>query len=51
MRVRFQERVKELFDVEAPNLWNAIKNGILKACERVYKKKKVMVMHGGEMRR
>ena len=40
IKARFQERVKELVDVDAPNIWNAFKNGILKACDEVGGKKK-----------
>ena len=39
-KTRFQERVKELFDVDAPNLWNTFKNSILQACDEVCGKKK-----------
>ena len=46
MRVRFQERVKKLVDVEAPNIGNAFKNGILKACEEMCARKKGKRNHG-----
>ena len=29
IKTRFQERVKELVDVDAPNLWNTFKNSML----------------------
>ena len=37
MKARFQERVKELVDVDAPNQWNTFKNGtgMLQACDEV----------------
>ena len=39
MKARFQESVAELVNVEASNIWNAFKNGILKACDEVCGKK------------
>ena len=35
MKTRFQERVKELVDVDAPNLWNTFKNIMLQVCDEV----------------
>ena len=40
MRAGFQERVKELVDVDVPNVWNAFQNGILKAFDEVCGNKK-----------
>ena len=40
MKTGFQERVKELFDVDAPNLWNIFKNRMLQACDEACEKKK-----------
>ena len=31
MKARFQGGVKKLVDVDAPNVWNAFKDGILKS--------------------
>ena len=46
MRARFQERVTELVDVDAPNIWNAFKNGILKTSDEECGKKKGRRNHG-----
>ena len=35
MKTKFQERVRESFDVDAPNLWNTFKNSMLQACDEV----------------
>ena len=43
IKARFQERFKELVNVDAPNLWNTFKNDMLQACDGVCGKKK-----GGE---
>ena len=40
IKTRFQKRVKELVDVDAPNLWNTFKNSMLQACDKVCGKKK-----------
>ena len=40
MKARFQERVKESIDVDAPDIWNDFKNKILKACDEACSKKK-----------
>ena len=40
MKTKFQERVRELVDVDAPNLWNTFKNSMLQACDEVCGKKK-----------
>ena len=50
MKARFQERVKELVNVDAPNLWNTIKNGMLQACDEVCRKKKSKRNHGNMWR-
>ena len=46
MKTRFQERVMELVDVDAPNLWNTFKNSMLQACDEVCGKKKGRKNHG-----
>ena len=54
MKTKFQERVKELVDVDAPNLWNTFKNSMLQACDEVLERRKVektMGIHGGGMKR
>ena len=54
MKTRIQERVKELVDVDVPNLSNTFKNNMLQACDEVCGKKKgrkTMVIHGDEMKR
>ena len=40
MKTRIQERVKELINVDAHNLWNTFKNSMLQACDEVCGKKK-----------
>ena len=35
IRKRFEEKVTELVDVGAPNLWGHFKDGVLKACDEV----------------
>lgn len=39
-RVRFEERVGELVNMDAPDLWKCFKEGLLKACDEVCGKKK-----------
>ena len=40
IKKQFQEKVIELVDVGAPNLWGHIKDGVLKACdEKCWKKR------------
>ena len=39
-RVRFEKRVKELVSTDAPDFWKTLKDGVLKACDEVYGKKK-----------
>ena len=39
-RVRFEKRVKELVNTDAPDLWKTFKDGVLKACDKVCEKKK-----------
>ena len=53
MKTRFQERVRELVDVDVPNLWNTFKNSMLQACDEVCGKKveKTMGIHGGVTKR
>ena len=46
MKTGFQERVKELVDVDAPNLWNTFKNRMLQACDEACGKKKGRRNHG-----
>ena len=38
-RVKFEKRVKELVSTNAPDLWKAFKDGVLKVCDEVCKKK------------
>ena len=38
--MRFEKRVKELVSTDAPDLCNAFKNGVLKACDEMCGKKK-----------
>ena len=38
-RVRFEKRVKELVNTDAPDLWKTFKNGVLKVCDEVAGKK------------
>jgi len=35
MRKRFEERVEELVNFEAPDMWDSYKNGVVKACDEV----------------
>ena len=46
MKTKLQERVKELVDVDALNLWNTFKNNMLQACDEVCGKKKGRKNHG-----
>ena len=46
IKTRFQERVKELVDVDTPNLWNTFKNIMLQARDEVCGKKKGSRSHG-----
>ena len=39
-RVRFEKRVKELVNADAPDLWKTFKDGVLKACDELCGKKK-----------
>ena len=39
-RARFEGRVGELVSADAPDLWKCFKEGVLKACDEVYRKKK-----------
>ena len=39
-RARFEEIVRELVSVDAPDLWKCFKEGVLKACNEVCGKKK-----------
>ena len=45
-KTKFQERVRELVDVDAPNLWNTFKYSMLQACDEVHRKKKGRKNHG-----
>ena len=40
LKTRFQERIKELVDVDAPNLWNTFRNSMLEACDEVCENRK-----------
>ena len=46
MKTKFQERVRELVDVDAPNLRNTFKNSMLQAYDEVCEKKKDRKKHG-----
>ena len=46
IKTKFQEKVKKLVDVDAPNLWNTFKNSMLQACDEVCGKKKGRKNHG-----
>ena len=46
IKAKFQERLKKLVDVDAPNLWNTFKSGMLQACDLVREKKKDRRKHG-----
>ena len=39
MRVRFEKMVEELTNVEAPDMWSSLKDGVLKACDALCRKK------------
>ena len=49
IKTKFQERVKELVDVDARNLWNTFKNGMLQACDEVFGRKKGRRNHGNRL--
>ena len=36
-RVRFEKRVKELVSTDAPDLWKTFRDGVLKACDKLWK--------------
>ena len=38
--MRFEKRVKELVNADAPDLWTTFKGGVLKACDELCGKKK-----------
>ena len=42
----FKQRVRELVDMEAPDLWKSFKEGVLKACDELCGKK-TLRRHGG----
>ena len=46
MKTRFQERVKELVDVDAPNLWNFLKIVCCKLVMKHVERRKVEINHG-----
>ena len=46
MKARFQKRVKELVDIDEPNLWNTFKNNTLHACNEECGKKTGRRNHG-----
>ena len=46
IQTKFQKSVKELVDVDAPNLWDTFKNSTLQACDEVCGKKKGRRNHG-----
>ena len=47
MKARFQKRVK---NIDAPDIWNDFRNGVLKACDEVCGKKKGRRNHGDTWR-
>jgi len=52
--VNFEERTRELIDVDARNLWKSFKDGLLQACDEVMGRKEeetIRGIHGGGMRR
>ena len=46
MRARFQERVKELVDINAPNIWNAFKKIFYRFVMKYVCRKKSRKKHG-----
>ena len=46
MKTKFQERVRKLIDVDAPNLCNTFKNSMMQACDKVCGKKNGRRIHG-----
>ena len=50
IRKRFEEKVTELVDVEAPNLWRHFKDGVLMACDEVCGKKRGSISKGDTWR-
>ena len=54
IKARFQKRVKELADVDVPDIQNYLKSGILNLVMKYVKRKKIvetMGIHDGEMKR
>ena len=49
-KTRFQERDKELVDIDTLNLWNILKNSMLQACDEACGKKKGIRNHGHTLR-
>ena len=45
IRKRFKKKLTELADLGAPNSWRHFKDGVSKACDEVYRKKR-----GGEVK-
>ena len=39
-RVRFEKRVKELVNTDAPNLWKTFKDGVVKGCDEMCKRRR-----------
>ena len=46
METKFQERLKKSVNLDAPNLWNTIKNFMPQAYDEVGRKKKSRKNHG-----
>ena len=46
IRTKFEERVKELVDVEASNLKNLFKDGVLKACDKLCGRRMIRMDRG-----
>ena len=47
-RAKFQERVEELVDMDAPDMWKSFKEGVLRACDEVCGKTRGRKDQGGE---
>ena len=46
MKTRFQDRVKELVNVDTSNLWKVFKNCLSQVCDEVCGQKKCRKNHG-----
>ena len=52
-REKFKDKVKELVNIKAKDLWGSFKDGLLEACEELCGKRKQRKEqgHGGEMKK